>query len=371
MGTQQPIASIAQHQKAISNPGSVGVSGGGGLSAGNIVSGIGNAATSIASAMGIEQTGVSTAFNVAGDIAGMIPGVGTFIGAGLKTIGAFSGGGGRVDENTGEITKSSGLTRLFGWGRSDASLKAKSSRIKSSNIAREQTQDTQADYYNNPNVEIQPNVLAAEGGVMRTPVNALVSPGEIRIDPYTLDYEQYGYSDEKPNSKDNIETVAMEGDIIESHAKHMKMPNGKTPADNSKMILDSNIPKEMKRKMIKKITNWQEANKTKPQEYAMYSDGESSVSPNIKKYGYNKDMTQFAYWDKDKNDYKKEYTDWVNGLTQKDVDDIFSGKYGDMSTYKGINKDYIPTVDEARKLMTDKKYGDWHKMSQSVMGQQK
>lgn len=123
--------------------------------------------------------------------------------------------------------------------------------------------------------------------------------------------------------------------------------------------------------IIKKVVNWQEANKTKPQEYAMYSDGESSVSPNIKKYGYNKDMTQFAYWDKDKNDYKKEYTDWVNGLTQKDVDDIFSGKYGDMSTYKGINKDYIPTVDEARKLMTDKKYGDWHKMSQSVMGQQK
>ena len=37
-----------------------------------------------------------------------------------------------------------------------------------------------------------------------------------------------------------------------------------------------------------------------------------------------------------------------------------------MSTYKGVNKDYIPTVKEAQRLMTDKKYGDWHKMAAAV-----
>ena len=251
-----------------------GVSGGGGLSAGSIAGGIGNAATSIASAMGIEQTGVSAAFNVAGDIASMIPGVGTAIGAGLKTIGAFSGGGGSVDENTGEITKSSGLTRLFGWGRSDASLKAKSSRIKSSNIAREQTQDIQADYYNNPNIEIQPNVLAAEGGIMRTPVDALVSKGELIYNPETKELTKVPGSKGKPNKADDVYTRLYEGDVVVSNSPTMLMANGKTPAQNLENMVTIDKKKNNKlsegtvkarEAIIKKVVNWQEANKTKPQ----------------------------------------------------------------------------------------------------------
>lgn len=160
IGTKQSVASLTAHQKAISSPGGgggsagFGGSAGGGISASGIAGTVGSAAQGIASALGIEQTGFSAAMSTIGDVASVIPGVGTFIDAGLKTIGAFAGGGGGVDENTGEITKSSGLTRLFGWGRSDASLKAKSGRIKASNVAREQTQDIQADYYNNPNVEV-------------------------------------------------------------------------------------------------------------------------------------------------------------------------------------------------------------------------
>ena len=38
-----------------------------------------------------------------------------------------------------------------------------------------------------------------------------------------------------------------------------------------------------------------------------------------------------------------------------------------MSTYKGVNANYTPTVEEARKLMTDKKYGDWHKIGKAVV----
>ena len=298
---------MAQHQKAISNPGSVGVSGGGGLSAGNIVSGIGNAATSIASAMGIEQTGVSTAFNVAGDIAGMIPGVGTFIGAGLKTIGAFSGGGGSVDENTGEITKSSGLTRLFGWGRSDASLKAKSSRIKSSNIAREQTQDIQADYYNNPNIEIQPNVLAAEGGIMRTPVDALVSKGELIYNPETKELTKVPGSKGKPNKADDVYTRLYEGDVVVSNSPTMLMANGKTPAQNLENMVTIDKKKNNKlsegtvkarEAIIKKVVNWQEANKTKPQEYAMYDEGTGKVKARKKeKVDYVVWNDKFGYFD--------------------------------------------------------------------------
>jgi hypothetical protein len=49
-------------------------------------------------------------------------------------------------------------------------------------------------------------------------------------------------------------------------------------------------------------------------------------------------MSDFAYWDKDKNEYKKEYLDWVNNLTEQDVRDIESEKYGDMSEYFSKNK---------------------------------
>lgn len=307
LGTQQPIASMTQHQKAISNPGSAGVSGGAGLSAGNIASGIGNAATSIASAMGIEQTGVSAAFNVAGDIASVIPGVGTFIGAGLKTIGAFSGGGGRVDENTGEITKSSGLTRLFGWGRSDARLKAKSGRIKASNVAREQTQDVQADYYNNPNVEIQPNVLVAEGGIMRTPVDALVSKGELIYNPETKELTKVPGSKGKPNKADDVYTRLYEGDVVVSNSPTMLMTNGKTPAQNLENMVTIDKKKNNKlsegtvkarEAIIKKVVAWQEANKTKPQEYAMYDEGTGKVKARKKeKIYYVVWNNKFGYFD--------------------------------------------------------------------------
>ena len=77
-------------------------------------------------------------------------------------------------------------------------------------------------------------------------------------------------------------------------------------------------------------------------------------------------MSDFAYWDKDKNEYKKEYLDWVNNLTEQDVRDIESGKYGDMSEYFSKNKGKKLDVATAQKLMTDKKYGNWHKIGQAI-----
>ena len=75
----------------------------------------------------------------------------------------------------------------------------------------------------------------------------------------------------------------------------------------------------------------------------------------------------FAYWDKDKNEYKKEYLNWVNNLTEQDVRDIESGKYGDMSEYFSKNKGKKLDVATAQKLMTDKKYGNWHKIGQAIV----
>ena len=53
----------------------------------------------------------------------------------------------------------------------------------------------------------------------------------------------------------------------------MVMSNGKTPAQNLEGLVGSNKNTKAKEAIIKKVVNWQEQNKTKPQEYAMYDEG--------------------------------------------------------------------------------------------------
>ena len=104
--------------------------------------------------------------------------------------------------------------------------------------------------------------------------------------------------------------------------------------------------------------------KTKQLANAYLPGGETG---NIRPYGYNRNMRDFKYWDSANNTYSPEYLNWVNSITEQDVKDIYSGKYGDMSTYLGKNRGVIPTVEQARQLMTDRKYGDWHKIGQSYV----
>lgn len=253
--------------------------------AGGIASAISGASGVVANALDIEQGKNAAIFNVAGDVAQIIPGIGQILGPALKTVGAFAGEGGDVDQNTGEINKSSGLTRVLGFGRKDKSLYAESNRIKNAIQAKVHTENIRTDYMNNPNAPGLINLNAAEGAIVRKPVLAKVSPGELRIDPITLKYEEIPGDGGKPNDDDNVTKILGEGEIIASNAEHMKMPNGKTPADNAKTILDSNMSEQQKKKMIKKLTNWQEANKTKPQEYAMYGEGtgKGGVQKSVKK----------------------------------------------------------------------------------------
>lgn len=239
---------------------------------------VSTAASGIAGAAGISQdSAVGGALKGLGAGLSSIPTPYTQIaGAALSTVGSFWGEAGSVNQQTGEINKGSGLSRLF--GRSQASLRRESNRIKNSIVDRELTAALNHQYYNDPNNSANMNVFAAaEGAVVRKPVLAKVSPGELRIDPNTLKYEEIPGDGGKPNDDDNVTKILGEGEIIASNAEHMKMPNGKTPADNAKAILDSNMSEQQKKKMIKKLTNWQEANKTEPQEYAKYAEGESFV----------------------------------------------------------------------------------------------
>ena len=294
------------------------------------------------------------------DIGGsIVPGWGHLIGG---AAGAIMGSlkSGSVDENTGEI-QYGGI-----FGHSKEYLRRKSNQIKNSIQSRTQTQNLQSDYYNeNPTGSI--NVLAAEGGIMRKPVDALVSKGELIYNPVTKKLSQVPGSKGKPNKADDVYTRLYEGDVVISNSPTMLMSNGKTPAQNLMGMVDkysTGGTVKAREAIIKKVVNWQEANKTKPQEYAKFYGGGIA---GINKYRYNKNMSDFAYWDKDKNEYKKEYLDWVNNLTEQDVRDIEAGKYGDMTEYFSKNKGKKLDVATAQKLMTDKKYGNWHKIGRAVV----
>lgn len=145
-----------------------------------------------------------------------------------------------------------------------------------------------------------------------------------------------------------------------------KLQDARTANENHKnMMLDMDMLAEAQRKQ-------QAAQNTKPKVKRSVLAGANGMQVpaydnGLTPYSYNTDITQFKYWDKEKNDYTEEYKEWVNNLTQQDVDDIVAGKYGDMQTYLKANPNFKMDVATARRLMTDKKYGDWHKFSQNYV----
>ena len=297
-----------------------------------------------------------------------VPGIGTAVGAiGGAVVGGLTsaiGTGGSVNEVTGEIEKPSGIAGLF--GHSDEYLARKSSRIKNRNIAVQKTAELQANYRNDPRVEVQPPVLAKDGGVV--PGEHYASRGEVEVAADGTNAVRYRWD---PRGKDtyhvyhNPDGSSAVGNFVFTE-EGVKRPNGEKYSDAAEKIIKSTEEGSKLRQIsLRKLANEMEEQKMS-KGIRKLKNGIPAHEGGLNPYGFNDDITQFAYWDKDKNDYKKEYLDWVNSITEQDVKDIYSGVYGDMSTYLGKNKGYIPTVTEARRLLTDKKYGDWHKIGQLV-----
>lgn len=281
--------------------------------------------------------------------------------------------GGHVNAD-GSYELSSGFTRLLGVGRSDESIKREASRVRTSNIAMQQTANLQANYKNDPRVEVQPPVLAKDGGVISNTM-WYEDDGEWgRLPDGTLykEPEEGKPTDSNlvvgPNGTQILSDKQLYPGTKQTIAEHFEKSISKVKnygndkyAKNSQMLNDRYAQKQFDEHLMV-----QEAMKDM-KEIKKLKNGIPAHEGGLNPYGFNDDITQFAYWDKDKNDYKKEYLDWVNSITEQDVKDIYSGVYGDMSTYLGKNKGYIPTVAEARRLMTDKKYGDWHKIGKNYV----
>lgn len=338
---------------------------------GNIAGAIGGAATGIASALGIEQGKVGQIMGGIGQIASNFGPIGKIAGGALQTIGAFTGGGGSVDENTGEITEATGLTKLFGFGRSSRSLKAKSNRIKTSIQDKKTTEALREEYYSDPRNSMNNDIYAtaAEGGITRRPVDALVSKGEIIYDPEEKKIMKVPGSKGKPNKKDDVPVRLKEGDIVLSNSPDLLIGD-KTIADFVSSLTDA---KDIKKRSkgtkdaveanIKKALHMQESMKAERDIVKDYNQrGVLKAQDGLNWYSFNKNMNEFEYWDAEKNDYTPGYKRWVESLNEKQMKDILSGKYGDMSTYLGKNKNYNIKLDEAKRLMLDRKFGDWHKI---------
>lgn len=246
--------------------------------------GIVSAAPTVSSAFGIKQ---GTVGQIGSAIGSLIPGP---AGTAVQVASQFAGTGDHrtVNELTGEIEGDNGtgiiggIQKLFGWGRSTNSLMNKQNRIKASLADQQLTQDLNYNFYSDPNNSMNGSIFAtaAEGGIMRQPVDALISKGELIYNPVTKKLSKVPGSKGKPNKADDVYAKLYEGDVVISNSPTMLMANGKTPAQNLMGMVDKYATGgtvKAREAIIKKVVNWQEANKTKSKEFKKYAKGTSYV----------------------------------------------------------------------------------------------
>lgn len=294
---------------------------------------------------------------------------GAVIGGAIGGITSGMGSGGSVNEQTGEYQDPSGIAGLFGHSKSY--IRNKAGRIKNGIQARQMSEQVAAEYYQDNGYNelslskggIVPSTMAYldDGEMLRTPDGTI---GSIPEEGKPTDSNLLNVPIGTQVLSDKLKVPGTNKTFAEMGKKLMKKSNKKSNniyAENSQMLNERN-----NQMAYQALLDQQEAlksKKTNNKNIAAYAGGTGDIKP----YGYNRNMSDFKYWDPDKNSYTQDYLNYVNSITDQDVKDIYSGKYGDMSTYLSKNKGVIPTVEQARSLMTDRKYGDWHKIGQAYV----
>lgn len=293
---------------------------------------------------------------------------GAVIGGAVGGISAGMGSGGSVNEQTGEYIDPSGIAGWFGHSKSY--IRNKASRVKNGIQARQMSEQVAADYYQNNGYNelsmskggIVPNTMAYldDGELIRMPDGTI---GSIPEEGKPTDSNLLNVPVGTQVLSDKLKVPGTNKTFAEMGKKLMKKSNKKANdiyAQNSQMLNERN-----NQIAYQELLQQQESLKSKKinkkQSVPAYATGDDGIKP----YGFNPNMDEFKYWDAKANNYTPEYLNWVNNITEQDVKDIYSGKYGNMSTYLGKNKGIVPSVERARSLMTDRKYGDWHKIGQA------
>ena len=285
---------------------------------------------------------------------------GAIIGGELGLITSSMGTGGDVNEQTGEVTNPSGIAGLF--GHSKRYLQNRGAKIRNGIQARSNAEQIASDYYMNNGYN---NLSLSKGGVVPSTM-AYLDDGELIRTP---DGTIGSIPEEGKPTDSNLLNVPVGTQVL---SDKLKVPGTKkTFAEMGKKLMrkakeggdiyaqNSKRLNELNNQLAyQELLELQESVKNKASNKAnKYRKGTDSngISPRIKPYKYNTNMSKFPYWDSTTNNYKPEYLNWVNNITDQDIKDIYSGKYGDMSTYLGKNKGVIPTVQEAKA---------WHKIGQ-------
>ena len=200
----------------------------------------------------------------------VIPGIGTVIGGiGGAIVGGITsavGQSGSVDENTGKVTKSSGLTRLFGWGRDDEALYAKSNRIITSNVDKQLTPYMNYKFMSDPYNHLNTNVYvnAAEGGIV--PGEHYASRREVEVAADGTNAVRYPWD---PDGKDTYNVYANPdgssamGNYVFTE-EGVRRPNGEKYSDAAEKIIKGTEEGSRLRQIeLKKLANEMEMQKTK------------------------------------------------------------------------------------------------------------
>lgn len=282
---------------------------------------------------------------------------GAVIGGAIGGITSSIGSGGSVNEQTGEYELPSGIAGLFGHSKSY--IRNKAGRIKNGIKARQMSEQVAADYYQENGYN---ELSLSKGGVVPSTVAYLDDGEMLRMPDGTIgSIPEEG----KPTDSnllnvpvgtqvlsDKIKVPGTNKTFAEMGKKLMKKSNKKANniyAENSQMLNERN-----NQIAYQALLDQQEALKSKKikKNTAAYVDGTKGIKP----YGYNKNMSDFKYWDSDKNNYTQDYLNRVNSITDQDVKDIYGGKYGDMSTYVDSRSNqssgprHIPSSEVASRL---------------------
>lgn len=223
---------------------------------------------------------------------------GAVIGGAIGGITSSIGSGGSVNEQTGEYELPSGIAGLF--GHSESYIRNKAGRIKNGIQARQMSEQVAADYYQENGYNelslskggVVPSTMAYldDGEMLRTPDGTI---GSIPEEGKPTDSNLLNVPVGTQVLSDKIKVPGTNKTFAEMGKKLMKKSNKKANniyAENSQMLNERN-----NQIAYQALLDQQEALKSKKikKNTAAYADGTKGIKP----YGYNKNMSDFKYWD--------------------------------------------------------------------------
>ena len=229
---------------------------------------------------------------------------GAVIGGAIGGITSGMGSGGSVNEQTGEYQDPSGIAGLFGHSKSY--IRNKAGRIKNGIQARQMSEQVAADYYQENGYNelslskggVVPSTMAYldDGEMLRMPDGTI---GSIPEEGKPTDSNLLNVPVGTQVLSDKIKVPGTNKTFAEMGKKLMKKSNKKANniyAENSQMLNERN-----NQIAYQALLDQQEALKSKKikKNATAYADGTRGIKP----YGYNKNMSDFKYWDSDKNNY--------------------------------------------------------------------